>query len=69
MIFCEYLTPEEAFKLDPDTPLEEWQRRARNRKKCEVCGQPVWRFADTDLCFTCTTGEADASEDYELVEV
>jgi hypothetical protein len=30
------------------------------------CGQPVWRLAGCGMCFTCTTGESDSSEDYEL---
>jgi ribosomal protein S14 len=67
MNFAEYITPEEAHKLMPEVPLKEWRRRARSKAKCEVCGQPTWKYADTGLCFTCTTGEADASEDYELI--
>jgi uncharacterized Zn finger protein (UPF0148 family) len=38
--------------------------------KCDVCGMPIWRYGhgnETGLCFTCTTGEADSSEDYELL--
>lgn len=64
-----FITPEQAVErgaLDPCPGLEEYQRRAQSRKKCEVCEQPVWKIVDTDLCFTCTTGEAGADEDYEL---
>ena len=63
--FHSYITPEKAHELNPSTPLSEYQSQARDRSKCQ-CGQPVWRYAGTGLCFTCTTGEADASEDYEL---
>lgn len=39
-------------------------------KMCEVCeGLPVWAFGGCGMCFSCTTGEADASEDYEFEEV
>ena len=38
--------------------------------KCMVCGAPIWAagsaITGTNLCFTCTTGEADDSEDYEI---
>lgn len=38
---------------------------------CMVCGAPIWAagstITSTNMCFTCTTGEADGSEDYEIV--
>lgn len=38
--------------------------------KCIICGQPIWAagsaITGTNMCFTCTTGEADDSEDYEI---
>ena len=38
--------------------------------KCRGCGAPIWAAGSavtgTNLCFTCTTGEADDSEDYEI---
>lgn len=38
--------------------------------KCMVCGAPIWAagsaITGTNLCFTCATGEADDSEDYEI---
>ena len=40
--------------------------------KCMVCGQPIWAagsaITGTYMCFTCTTGEADDSEDYEIYQ-
>ncbi|NSG11851.1 hypothetical protein HFM87_04755 [Blautia producta] len=42
----------------------------KNGAKCMVCGAPIWAagsaITGTNLCFTCTTGEADDSEDYEI---
>lgn len=47
---------------------------AAERKKkgtgCINCGRPIWAIGSgmtgTDMCFSCTTGEADSSEDYEV---
>jgi len=40
--------------------------------KCMICGVPIWAVGSAitgmDRCFTCTTGEADDSEDYEIEE-
>lgn len=45
---------------------KEYERQAASAAKCEVCDQPVWRFGGLGMCFTCTTGESDPSEDFEL---
>jgi hypothetical protein len=69
--FAELLTPEEAYKQyagrNPKPPftLDELRRMASDKSRCQ-CGQPVWRMVGQGLCFSCTTGESDASEDYEL---
>ena len=38
--------------------------------QCTVCGAPIWAagsaITGSNLCFTCATGEADDSEDYEI---
>ncbi len=35
---------------------------------CEVCETlNAWKFAGTGMCFPCTTGESDASDDFELL--
>ena len=39
---------------------------------CEVCGNiPIWvagsSLCDWPGCFTCITGESDASDDYEVI--
>ena len=71
--FYQYLTPEKARKLDQQTeggrrkPLAYYQKLATNKAVCEICEtEAVWRLADTGMCFSCTTGQADASDDYEL---
>jgi len=70
--FGQYLTPEQAAEKHKDIKgehsVEHYRKLARRKRKCQVCGQPAWRYAGTGLCFTCTTGETDASDDYELVE-
>lgn len=42
----------------------------KNGAKCMICGAPIWAagsaITGTNFCFTCTTGEADDSEDYEI---
>ena len=73
--FGGYLTPEEADgkTIDQSTgaPIlrEEIQVLANAPDSlCENCQvESVWKAAGTGLCFSCTTGEADASDDYELM--
>ena len=65
-----YITPTQLLRAHPDIeiPLTELQRRAnRPDRPCGNCGQPAWKLGGVGLCFPCTTGEADASGDYELV--
>jgi Zn finger protein HypA/HybF involved in hydrogenase expression len=37
---------------------------------CQTCGQPIWAIGlavtQTFGCFTCITGEADNSDDFEI---
>lgn len=64
-----YITPERYFKeqgsRDP-VSLKELQRRAENDATCDHCPNPVWKLVDLGMCFSCVTGESDASDDYEL---
>lgn len=64
-----YTTPSELVRKHPDgINFQELKRRSRlPDKECENCNQLAWKYADNGLCFSCTTGESDASEDYELV--
>ena len=64
--YAEFITPEKAKELGDKRSLEELQSLARTEGKCEVCGEPIWKYAGCGMCFSCTTGETDASEDYEL---
>lgn len=46
--------------------LADYQAGAR----CD-CGEPIWVIGSAEtghMCFTCITGEADPSEDYEIAE-
>lgn len=49
--------------------LKEVERAAElENELCENCGEfDIWKLAGTGMCFVCTTGETDASEDYELI--
>lgn len=61
------ITPEKAVEKGIFSTLEEAKTAQRDRRRC-MCGRPVWRLAQTGLCFSCTTGESDSSDDYELKE-
>lgn len=72
--FAEYITPEKAKELNDSIKggkrrsLKYYRNCAKNDSLCEVCKvNPVWKFADTGMCFACTTGETNASKDYELI--
>lgn len=45
----------------------------KNGAKCGQCGQPIWAVGSAIVgwngCFTCITGEADNSDDYEIESV
>jgi hypothetical protein len=73
--FTEYITPDRAYGQylkanNGKSPfsLEDLRRMSSDNSKCQ-CGEKVWRMAGQGLCFSCTTGESDASEDYELVYI
>ena len=65
--FAEWITTfERAQEIDENITEEDFNRMVRHNGLCQVCGQHVWRYVETGLCFTCTTGESDASGDYEI---
>jgi hypothetical protein len=40
-------------------------------RRCTQCGAPIWVLGASQvglMCFTCITGEADPSSDYEIDE-
>lgn len=55
-----------SLKHDRKSLTDHYTDLAQQQGPCENCGDPIWRYGGTGLCFTCTTGEADASDDYEL---
>lgn len=67
-------------KNNPDETLADLKTRLSEavlQKKegacCGQCGQAIWAIGSAIVgyegCFTCITGEADASDDYEIDEV
>lgn len=72
--FAGYKSPQQAFdgykEVNGGVPLfslKQLKTMAANDSLCFVCeSMPVWRMAGLGMCFTCTTGESDASNDYEL---
>lgn len=73
--FGEYIIVDEFLKrhndANPENPLtrEHALEISRNNRLCKTCEmEEVWKAAMTNLCFSCTTGEADASNDWEVEE-
>ena len=64
--FHRYLTPAEAVKCTNRTLKQLTALANAPEATCENCDEKVWRLGGCGLCFTCATGEADASDDYEL---
>jgi len=65
-----YITPEEAARkeiISGKTHVKYYQKLANKKGVCSNCDSPIWKLADTGMCFSCTTGEADPSDDYELI--
>ena len=53
--------------------ITEAVKEKKNGAKCSNCGDTIWAIGTGVVgwngCFTCITGEADNSEDYEIDEV
>ena len=53
--------------------LKEFVERKKNGAKCFCCGAPIWAIgsamAGINMCFSCTTGDADNTDDYEIDKV
>lgn len=65
-----YITPVKAAELDihhNGKDADYYKNLNERNHECENCSNSAWKLADTGLCFSCTTGETDASEDYELI--
>ncbi len=63
-----YVTPREYLEAMGDDPrsLARLEELARQDRQCENCHNPAWKLVGLGLCFSCVTGETDASQDYEL---
>lgn len=70
--FAQYISPQHADKMhrrlmaDHPRTLEMLEDAAKQPTHRCGCGEPIWRLGMTGMCFGCTTGEHDASDDYEL---
>ncbi len=46
------------------------EKAKKNGAVCTICGNPIWAAGSAVVgwngCFTCISGEADDSEDYEV---
>ena len=60
-------TYDAAHKVDPYITEKSFARMAKDNRRCQ-CGNHVWRYGECGLCFSCTTGEHDSSDDYEIGE-
>ncbi|WP_237049359.1 hypothetical protein [Lentibacillus amyloliquefaciens] len=52
--------------------LKQAVKDKKNGETCFNCGQEIWAIGSAvayQSCFSCLTGEADSSEDYEINEV
>lgn len=70
--FC-YITPEDLVTRYPEilktTSLKKLEKLANQKDRiCLNCLQAnVWKFGECNMCFSCVTGETDASQDFELI--
>ena len=65
------ITPGDAYKkkvLGDGYSLKHYKKLAGQSGKCSACGtNDIWKIIDSGMCFPCTTGESDGSQDYELI--
>ena len=60
---------------NPNQLKERLKQAVKDKKSgatCHNCGQEIWAIGSAIVfqgCFTCLTGDADSSEDYEIDEV
>ncbi|MFC7063222.1 hypothetical protein [Halobacillus seohaensis] len=67
---CKSNPAEEPSKLKKR--IKEAVKDKKNGASCFNCNQEIWAIGSAVAyqgCFSCITGEADASEDYEIDEV
>lgn len=61
-----FITPEQAKERGDSRSINELRQLAQSDATCAVCDEKAWKHGGTGLCFSCTTGESDASDDLEL---
>lgn len=64
-----FITPEEYVKKngEGDHTLKELKKIANMKaQECMNCNEDVWKLVGLGMCFSCITGEWDASKDYEI---
>jgi len=53
--------------------LEQTVQAKKSSAVCSQCGSPIWAIGTATVswngCFTCITGEADNSDDFEIDSV
>ena len=60
------VTARQMAEIDKSHDYNYWKMVAEKEGVCD-CGQPIWRYGQSGMCFPCTTGESDASDDYEVI--
>jgi hypothetical protein len=66
--FGAYKTPEQLKAAGDTRTLDELRALARKKaRQCQNCDEPEWKYGGCGLCFSCATGEADASDDMEII--
>lgn len=65
--FHSYRTPEQLVDGSSRTLAELQRLAARKTRRCMNCDEMEWKLGDCGMCFSCTTGESDASGDYEIL--
>jgi hypothetical protein len=66
--FEHFITPEQALEKGDTRSLDELKELAKSSGTCCNCDEEIWRYAGVGMCFSCTTGESDASDDFELAK-
>jgi len=62
-----YITPQESKDAGDTRSLQELIALAKRKpRRCFNCDEMQWNYGGCGMCFSCTTGEADASDDLEL---
>lgn len=65
--FAAYLSPEQLHSRGSERTLAELRALATRRTRgCTNCDEREWKLGGLGMCFSCTTGESDASGDYEV---